>query len=175
MMEAKVNGTDHLKEAPTIKRTTEFYKPSGDVNQSDHVSSKVPGFYMPSNESDEESGDEEHDDIIEEQCDTSQDYFHSGDIQNESKGDNADVLQKQLQDSESTEPSHDYNSDEDNEGSDEDDEGWITPGNYTKKKDQMAMVNEKELLQNVEVACMTSDFAMQVRKVGAMALTYPSP
>ena len=172
MMEARVIGTDHLKEAPTIKRTTEFYKPSVDVNQSDHVSSKVPGFYMPSNESDEESGDEENDVIEEENTDIPQECFRSAVNQNENKSDNADVLQKPLKDSESIELSHEYVSDEEVEGQDEDDdegideeddEGWITPGNYMKKKDQMAMVNEKELIQNVEVACMTSDFAMQVR------------
>ena len=160
MMEANVNGTDHLKEAPTIKRTTEFYKPSQDVNQTDHTSSKMPGFYMPTGESDDESADEEEIvDTLEETTESSQP--HSENLNNEIE---IDTIQKILKDSDSEENLiEDETFDSENEAVEDDDEGWITPGNYSKKKEQMAMVNEKELIQNVEVACMTSDFAMQVR------------
>jgi len=54
------------------------------------------------------------------------------------------------------------------------DEGWITPGNYAKKKEQMATINEKELAREVEVACMTSDFAMQ-NVLLSMGLNVASP
>ena len=159
MMEANVNGTDHLKEAPTIKRTTEFYKPSQDVSQTDHTSSKMPGFYMPSGESDDESADEEEIvETLEETTESSQTHSENLNIENE-----IDTIQNQLKDSDSAENlSEGETLDSENEAVEDDDEGWITPANYSKKKEQLAMVNEKELIQNVEVACMTSDFAMQV-------------
>merc|ERR1712020_368011 len=62
-----------------------------------------------------------------------------------------------------------WESNEENE-----DEGWITPGNYAKKKEQMATINEKELAREVEVACMTSDFAMQ-NVLLSMGLNVASP
>ena len=159
MMEANVNGTDHLKEAPTIKRTTEFYKPSQDVSQTDHTSSKMPGFYMPSGESDDESADEEEIvETLEETTESSQTHSENLNIETE-----IDTIQNQLKDSDSAENlSEGETLDSENEAVEDDDEGWITPANYSKKKEQLAMVNEKELIQNVEVACMTSDFAMQV-------------
>jgi len=158
MMEANVNGTDHLKEAPTIKRTTEFYKPSQDVSQTDHTSSKMPGFYMPSGESDDESADEEEIvETLEETTESSKNHSENLNIENE-----IDTIQHQMKDSDSAENlSEGETLDSENEAVEDDDEGWITPANYSKKKEQLAMVNEKELIQNVEVACMTSDFAMQ--------------
>ena len=157
MMEANVNGTDHLKEAPTIKRTTEFYKPSQDVNPTDHTSSKMPGFYMPSGESDDESTDEEEiADTPQETTKSSQP--HSENLSNENE---IDTIEKPSKNSDSEEYIvEDETFESENEAGE--DEGWITPANYSKKREQMAMVNEKELIQNVEVACMTSDFAMQV-------------
>ena len=169
MMEVRVNGTEHLKDAPTIRRTTEFYKPSGDVNQSNQASSKIPGFYMPSDGSDEESEeDEENDAMSENLTKSSEQCIVSENIQNQGIESDSQLMQNSQQDSNVTEREVD-NDDFENESEDEiedDDEGWITPGNFSKKKDQMAMINEKELTQNVDVACMTSDFAMQVRIVG---------
>ena len=164
MMEAKVNGTDHLKEIPTIKRTTEFYKPSENVNQSDHASSKMPGFYMPSDDSDDEAADEkEEGDTLEEPTESSHHSFVNYN-KNEKEEDSINLVQKPLQDVDANENSADNEShDSNSDNVEDDDEGWITPANYSKKKEQMAMVNEKELIENVEVACMTSDFAMQVR------------
>ena len=45
------------------------------------------------------------------------------------------------------------------EDDDDDDEGWITPGNIKSVKNQMNGVVETITL---EVACITTDFAMQV-------------
>ena len=58
MLEAANVGTAHLKEIPTIKRTTEFYNPKPEAKPQDTVSTAVPGFYMPSDESEEESENE---------------------------------------------------------------------------------------------------------------------
>ena len=55
----------------------------------------------------------------------------------------------------------DYSDDEYDEadGDDEDDEGWITPSNVKDKK--LAMLGRTEDEPKVEVACLTTDFAMQ--------------
>jgi len=165
MMEVRVNGTEHLKDAPTIRRTTEFYKPSGDANQSNQASSKIPGFYMPSDGSDEESEDEEENNGVSENLTkSSKQCIVSDDIQSESKDSDSQLIQSSQQDSNVTArevESDDSENEIEDELEEDDDEGWITPGNFSKKKDQMAMINEKELTQNVDVACMTSDFAMQ--------------
>merc|ERR1719322_449399 len=104
MMEVKVNGTEHLKDAPTIRRTTEFYKPSGDANQSNQASSKIPGFYMPSDGSDEESEDEEENNGVSENlAKSSKQFILSDDIQNESKDSHSQLIQSSQQDSNVTE------------------------------------------------------------------------
>ena len=52
---------------------------------------------------------------------------------------------------------------EDLEISDDDDDSWITPSNFKEKQKQMlGGKNDNEKPQFVKVACMTTDFAMQV-------------
>ena len=47
---------------------------------------------------------------------------------------------------------------------DDDDEGWITPVNIKKVKKDMGCNNQVPLDEtNVQCACLTTDFAMQVR------------
>ena len=48
---------------------------------------------------------------------------------------------------------------EDDDDDDDDDDGWITPGNIDQAKNSMNGVLETVQL---EVACLTTDFAMQV-------------
>ena len=62
-------------------------------------------------------------------------------------------------DEESLEDTSDYA--EDITDDDDDEEGWITPGNIKEKKRLMNGTKEDEV-QFVKVACMTTDFAMQV-------------
>ncbi len=51
---------------------------------------------------------------------------------------------------------------------DEDDsDGWITPGNLSQKRREMNGMKEEDKVQKVKVACMTTDFAMQVRPIRA--------
>ena len=45
---------------------------------------------------------------------------------------------------------------------DDDDEGWITPSNIKAKKQEFNGENEQDGQKPVKVACMTTDFAMQV-------------
>ncbi len=46
---------------------------------------------------------------------------------------------------------------------DDDDEGWITPKNFAQKRLEMFGVEANKEREEVKVACMTTDFAMQVR------------
>ena len=169
MLEAALVGTDHLKDAPAIKRTIDFYKPSPDVQQNSNASSKMPGFYMPSEESDEDSEDELEYDTEGKIANNDQEET-SGVVQNvEDSNLTNDALVNVLEisDLDISEPEDEVLEGDDCEGYDaddvdDDDEGWITPSNCARKKGQMALTNEKQLLQRVEVACMTSDFAMQV-------------
>jgi hypothetical protein len=57
----------------------------------------------------------------------------------------------------------DENEDED-EDEDEDDKGWITPSNLEQVKKSSIVESEQQDLNdlNIKVACMTSDFSMQV-------------
>ena len=67
--------------------------------------------------------------------------------------------------SEGEEEEVDENNNEENEEEDDDDgEGWITPSNLEKAKKMSRVESEQQEINNMElkVACMTSDFAMQV-------------
>ena len=44
---------------------------------------------------------------------------------------------------------------------DDDDEGWITPGNIAQIREKMGVPNAQKA--EVEVGCITTDFAMQVK------------
>ena len=148
MLEATHVGTKHLNDQPIIKRTVDFYKPgSDDVLQQNAALTKMPGFYMPSKEEQEEEMDNQLGDDIDRlkeessrTCIASEDKsdaIETGDVLEEDEGCDADEA-------------------------DDDIDGWITPNNYTRKKSQLEKQGEKPLLERVEVACMTSDFAMQV-------------
>ena len=52
---------------------------------------------------------------------------------------------------------------DDDEEDDDDDEGWITPGNFQQKRLEMFGIDASKKAEVVKVACMTTDFAMQVR------------
>ena len=58
----------------------------------------------------------------------------------------------------------DENNNEEENEEDDDDEGWITPSNLEKAKKMSRVESEQQEINNMElkVACMTSDFAMQV-------------
>lgn len=66
-------------------------------------------------------------------------------------------------DEESLEDTDDYAEDitDDDEDDEDDEEGWITPGNIKEKK-RLMNGNKPDEVQFVKVACMTTDFAMQV-------------
>merc|ERR1719431_2573273 len=56
---------------------------------------------------------------------------------------------------------YDLDSDQENDASGDDEDGWITPGNVKTKKAVYNGTEEGKAPQKVMVACMTTDFAMQ--------------
>ena len=50
---------------------------------------------------------------------------------------------------------------DDDEGEEEDDEGWITPGNIDAVKQATVALTESQVT-DLPVACVTTDYAMQV-------------
>ena len=170
MLEAAHVGTDHLKENPTIKRTVDFYQPSLEVQEQGNASIKVPGFYMPSEESGEESENDTEDDTeskITIQKESSDDIQYFQDL-NGIDGAIVDALENADIDCDPDEDKFSDGNDSEiynEDNADNDDDSWITPSNFARKKGQMAVANEKQLLKKVEVACMTSDFAMQVIRI----------
>ena len=51
---------------------------------------------------------------------------------------------------------------EDEEEEDDDDDGWITPSNLAAAKKAMTAGDVEEVSSDLPVACMTTDYAMQV-------------
>ena len=75
------------------------------------------------------------------------------------EGDGGDVLPEALM-----EEREDSEEEEDAEGDDDDDEGWITPSNIKEVKRQMGIGVAETEQSRVSVACLTTDFAMQVKR-----------
>ena len=59
----------------------------------------------------------------------------------------------------------DDNDDDDNDDDDDDDKGWITPSNLEAVNKLMSKLDVGASERIVQVACMTTDFAMQVRQM----------
>ena len=149
MLEVQLKGSgDHLKTEPEIKKTVNFYK---DASKS--VSNKMAGFYIskdshqdPDPEADTEE-DQEADAEVDQEDEQEDDGQRDWQVAQNRKG----KLKETPEES----------SDEDVED-DDDDEGWITPANIKEKRKQMGLELETPADQEqVDVACMTSDFAMQ--------------
>lgn len=75
---------------------------------------------------------------------------------------------------EDMENEEDKDNEEDVEGGDEnDDEGWITPGNIKKVKQEMGYDDEINMKDaDVKCACLTTDFAMQVLSLTFIRKSY---
>lgn len=149
-------GAGHLREAPCLKRTTEFYHPKKDAVAKKDVN--IAGFYN----GEEGEGEDEAGDMFDtfnfwreplvevevdmelfggeegqEEVDSNDDFGYDSDKENDL-------------------------SEEEEEGEDDDEEdGWITPGNVKEKKKEFNGELQGETDLKVRVACMTTDFAMQ--------------
>lgn len=70
------------------------------------------------------------------------------------------------EDMESEELEGESSGEEGDENEDDDSEGWITPGNIQKVKEEMGWDDEVAMEEtDVKCACLTTDFAMQVGSI----------
>lgn len=157
-LEVEANGCEHLKTEPTVKKTIVVApKPPGPRNVE-----TLAGFYMPkSTEVDllaekvegvsiqgSELNPESVDNLVQE------------DIQETRVSESNEIPSESLNDDQEYETDEEEElTDEEEEDDDSDGGGWITPGNIEQVKHSMTGVTETVQL---DVACLTTDFAMQV-------------
>jgi len=159
-------GSHHLRSEPVVQRTTTFYHPKKEaVAKAD---ANIAGFYggvegVARSEEISEDGSAESD-VTDENFD-SVNYWREPvpDIELDLEMFGAGGL---VEDYNSAED-FGYDSDQENDPSEEseevedEDEGWITPSNVGSKKKQFNGNIDMEETKKVQVACMTTDFAMQ--------------
>ena len=132
-LEVECNGHEHLKMEPTFNKSVVVGpKPPG----VDKVE-KVAGFFMPKLDQVEELADK----------------VEATNLQSEEQGSDKEY-QDVSSEGEESDPEEGEDSDDD-----DDEDGWITPANLQHVKNTMNGVVETVQL---EVACLTTDFAMQV-------------
>ena len=130
-LEVEANGVEHIKTEPTIKKSVvvDSQQPAFDKVE------KIAGFFMSKTYTVNTLAEQVADVTVQDQEETAEEN-----IANEG------------QDSE------DF-SDVDTEEEQDDDDGWITPGNIAHVK-----ISNNGVLETIQldVACLTTDFAMQV-------------
>ena len=137
-LEVEANGQEHLNKEPKFKKTlTMGSKPP----PSDDKVDKVAGFFMPKTDKVEEVTEQLEEIALQPDEKSDEDYQDVGSDEDET-----------VEDEETVE-------EEEEEEEEDDDDGWITPGNIAEAKNSMNGVVETVQL---EVACLTTDFAMQV-------------
>ena len=147
-LEVEANGHEHIRIEPIMKKSVVVGpKPP---TTSDKVEN-VAGFFMPKSDKIEELAEcvealnvdsAESSGVVDIAHDSQEEEYV--DISSGEECENEDI---------------DEEDEELKEDDDDDDEGWITPGNIKSVKNQMNGVVETITL---EVACITTDFAMQV-------------
>lgn len=172
MEKEKLGTTEHLKSEPTVQRTVKVTgltgfnlhpdeqqaSQPGNENQessvetntnvndtSDALSDSVPAIKTKTVEIEKDDESEEDDKLAEEIAEQ---------IKNMDLKDGKEVDDLIVKVSEDEEESSEDESDSDSDGGE-----WITPGNLAVKKKEMEQGQFEE--KSVEVACITSDFAMQ--------------
>ena len=173
-LEKELVGTDHLRPEPTMRKTVNVTGlPGYNANenkekQSDNLVNKEVESSNNKNEVTISDGVQHHKetksasvDIKEEEIDDDSQFEEqiAEQIKNMDLQDNSVVdkcIVKVLD--------NDGESDDDSQSSDDDDDDsdggeWITPGNVSEKKKEMEDGEFED--KNVEIACITSDFAMQ--------------
>ncbi|XP_068622504.1 RNA-binding protein NOB1 [Battus philenor] len=171
-------GTEHLKSEPTMQKTIKVggltgFKlhpednkqevPEKEINKS--TGNEINEETKLTQENNESIGKEKcvtdnDNDNINEDCDDDLAENIAEQIKNMDLKDDSEAndLMVKISDDESDEESEDESESGEDE-SESDEEEWITPSNLAQKKKDMEMGKFEE--KNVEVACITSDFAMQ--------------
>lgn len=152
-LEVEANGSEHLKSEPKIKKTIVVApKPPGPSNVD-----TLAGFYMP-----KKSGevDQLADQVAQVSVQAEEPIINEPVISaNQDTPEDNPADPGEVQSEEEEYSTEEDESEEEEEEEDDDGGGWITPGNIEQVKHSMAGVTETVQL---EVACLTTDFAMQV-------------
>lgn len=169
-LEKEKVGTDHLKTEPTIQKIVKVtglanYNSNGNAADDSEKINQETG--EPSQKTDEETGEVNNVDKIVPQTDTNVSNEDNGNDDEEMDAEeiaeqikNMDIKEENVDElivkvtEEEEESESEEESDSDSDGGD-----WITPGNLAEKKKEMELGEFEE--KSVEVACTTSDFAMQ--------------
>ena len=152
-LEIEANGNEHIKTEPTIKKTIVIApKPPGPSNVE-----TLAGFYMPKSGEVHKLAEQVAQVSVQvDETNQTEEVLKSGN-QDKPEDENIDSGKDEYEEEEySTEEDE---SEDDEEEDDDDGGGWITPGNIEQVKHSMAGITETVQL---EVACLTTDFAMQV-------------
>ncbi|KAF9816885.1 hypothetical protein SFRURICE_012227 [Spodoptera frugiperda] len=169
-LEKEKVGTDHLKTEPTTQKIVKVtglanYNSNGNAADDSEKINQETG--EPSQKTDEETGEVNNVDKIVPQTDTNVSNEDNGNDDEEMDAEeiaeqikNMDIKEENVDElivkvtEEEEESESEEESDSDSDGGD-----WITPGNLAEKKKEMELGEFEE--KSVEVACTTSDFAMQ--------------
>jgi len=126
----------------------------------------IAGFYLPPKKTSKETNDAEN---------SLEESFKKIDIkegeeeeegEKDSNNNQVSESEKNLNTDEIDEEKANEANNEEDDSEDEDEAGWITPSNLEEVKKMNLNELEEDISHlNVKVACMTSDFAMQVGKI----------
>jgi len=139
-LEVEANGVEHIKTEPTIKKSVVV---GSQMPTSDKVE-KIAGFFMPKTDAVDTLAEQVADIRVKDNEETTEKTERE--VLNDSEG-------------YSTESDEGEEEEEEEQDDDDNDDGWITPGNIAHVKNSMNGVLETIQL---DVACLTTDFAMQV-------------
>ncbi|XP_063698965.1 RNA-binding protein NOB1 [Culicoides brevitarsis] len=157
-LEKQENGTDHLRTEPIMAKTVfSSSKPNPEGYESKFT---LPGFYVAKDDGNEgEKSDEPEKEMTEEEL-----AERIAQLSCEPEGNEESLLvkveeEKEENEDEGVEDDVEEEENEEEEEEDDDEEGWITPSNIRSLKTNFGPQTYSEAVPNV--ACMTSDFAMQ--------------
>jgi len=169
-LEVEANGQEHLNKEPKFKKTvTMGAKPPPSETKVD----KVAGFFMPKFNDVEElteqveeitlQTDKDCQNIASDKKETNgtvKEKKENGEMKEVKEVVEEEVVEEEVEEVEEVEEEEEEveEEEEDDDDDDDDDDGWITPGNIDQAKNSMNGVLETVQL---EVACLTTDFAMQ--------------
>ena len=145
--EVEVNGKEHLKTEPEVKKSV-LFGPKPPAAKVDHVA----GFFMPKKT---ETDDDAEADKLDEEIRKLAEQVEGLGVEP------PPAIKEEICNEEEEVSEFSDDQDDDNDDEDDDDDGWITPGNIQDVKHSMN--GNLETVQ-LDVACLTTDFAMQVRQ-----------
>ncbi|PZC75240.1 hypothetical protein B5X24_HaOG206547 [Helicoverpa armigera] len=171
-LEKEKIGTDHLKTDPTMQKIVKVtglsnYNSNGN-EKPDEDSEKVnQETGEPTEGTDEETGEVKIKNVtnVPEQKPTDDENNANDNDEEDAEQIAEQIKNMDLQDANIDDIIVKVNDDEEESGSEEDEDSdsdggeWITPGNVAEKRKEMELGEFEE--KSVEVACITSDFAMQ--------------